>query len=502
MKLTRKLFGLTLSLALLFCTLAFPAQAAAKTCNCGIIPIVSIPGIGDTLYCDFGTPEQREAGVVSTDGLQDVILPVAKDIIAAVATQSWDKGADALTKLCFALFGHLQVDEHGKSVQNVSRLAVYEDKDHKTSRHYDFRYDWRLDPMENGKKLNAYIQQVKAGTGHKQVILQPYSEGGCVALAYLAQFGCGDIEHFVPIVSAHNGLTLVGELFNKNVELGADIAVEYMRSFGRVNPEGGMRLLAPAADVLQQSGIADALVDALSVLLDHVGDKLFSDALIPLFVQWPALWGFVPDEYYESAKKLLLDDPKYKDFIKLIDNYHYKAGPGMADQIIARTSKKTKVSILTAYGFPTQPFTKGVSSLDADGLIDTARESCGATTAGLGRTFPAGYKQKVNDGHNHISPDRRVDASTCLLPDQTWFVKDMDHFHWNYGALKDFLFASKKQPTVFSDPKFPQFMTRLPDGAIVPTVPEAKPAAALKLPGSMLDFTMVSLQLLWEAITG
>ena len=31
---------------------------------------------------------------------------------------------------------------------------------------------------------------------------------------------------------------------------------------------------------------------------------------------------------------------------------------------------------------------------------------------------------------------------------------------------------SKKQPTVFSDERYPQFMTRLPGGEMIPTVPE------------------------------
>ena len=503
MKITKKIFGLLLGLALLLSALDFPAQAAgAKACNCDSIPVVTIPGIGDTLYYDFGTPEQREAGVVSTDGLQDVLLPMAKDIVAAVAARNWDKGADALIKLCYAMFGHLQVDERGRSVQPISREAVYQDKDHKTSRTYDFKYDWRMDPWESAKKLNAFIKQVLAGTGHKQVILQPYSEGGCVAMAYFAQFGYKDIEHFVPIVSAHNGLTLLGELFNKNVEIGANLAAEYMRSYGRVDSAGPMALMAPAADVLQQSGILDALTGALSILIANVGDRLFAEALVPLFAQWPALWGFVPDEYYESAKKAMLgDDPKYKDFIKMIDNHHYKAGPGMADRLIAGANKVMKVSILCAYGFPTTPFTAN-SDFDADGLIDTARESSGATTAGLWKTLPAGYKQQKNDGHGHLSPDRRIDASTCLLPDQTWFVKGQIHFDWHYNALRDFVINSKKQPTVFSDPAFPQFTTRLPDNTFVPTVPETPPAFRLKLPGSVLDLTLVSLKLVGEMVIG
>jgi hypothetical protein len=41
-----------------------------------------------------------------------------------------------------------------------------------------------------------------------------------------------------------------------------------------------------------------------------------------------------------------------------------------------------------------------------------------------------------------------VDASTCLLPDQTWFIRDNLHFTAGTGGLLNFLVDSKKQPTV------------------------------------------------------
>jgi len=208
------------------------------------------------------------------------------------------------------------------------------------------------------------------------------------------------------------------------------------------------------------------------MILRNTKDRFYTGTLIPIFGQWPALRGFVPDEYYEPAKAFMFgNDPKYKDFIKLIDNFHYRAGPGKADGLIKKAAGVTKVSIVAGYGFAPMPFTPK-TQYDTDGLIDTERESCGAATAGFGKTFPAGYKQKVSDGHNHLSPDLRIDASTCLLPDQTWFLKNKLHFAGGSGGLVDFLACSKEQPTVFDAPEFPQFMTRLPDDTFIPTLPE------------------------------
>ncbi|MCL2508212.1 MAG: hypothetical protein FWF05_03445 [Oscillospiraceae bacterium] len=501
MKLFKKVLCILLSLSLLIGGLVLFSHAAgsAKACNCGSIPRVTLPGIGDALYMNFGTSEQSEVGVVNTDGLTEQILPIIKNVISAAATRSWDKGADALSALANGMFAHLQVDEYGKSVMPISNPPVFnKDQDHRESPSYKFRYDWRLDPMEIAVELNEFIKQVMASTGHKKVILTSHSEGGLICMAYFAQFGHSAIEHFIPEFSAHNGLNMIGELFTGNVQLDAAQLTAYLRAFGGTSDGGFQAILAPLSDMLDVSGLARPLISAVGLLLENVQDKVFADTLIPLFGQWPALWGFVPDEYYEDAKVFMLSDPKYADFIKLIDNFHYKAGPGTADKIIARVNKATKVSIIAAYGFPPIPVV--AQFYDTDALIDTARASSGATTAGYGKTFPENYKQKVA-GHDHISPDRRIDASTCLLPDQTWFIKDHPHFSFEHHELLDFLASSKKQPTVFTDKNFPQFTTRLPDKTFVPTVAQA-PAAEVTLLTSARELLSGGWKLIVDSIRG
>ena len=487
----QRTLSLLLCLALLGAACAFDAQAAgtnAKTCACGEIPRVYVPGIGDSpLYLHYGTPEQTEVGVVDTEGLQAQILPIIKN---AVAGHGWEKAGGALAALVNGLLGHLQVDEQGNSVLPISAHAEFDKaQDHRQKHDYRFDYDWRLDPMQNAVQLNQFIKEVRAGTGHKQVILRDACEGSLIAMAYFAQFGAGSIEHYIANVGAFNGLTLIGELFTGNVEIGYRQVMEYLRQLGHYyGPDDGfMALFAPLADLLDSTGLAVPLIFALRQLIVKPQDTLYAEALIPLCGQWPALWGFVPDEYYEDAKTFMFgSDPKYKDFIKLIDNFHYKAGPGMADKIIAGINKKIKVSIIAAYGNAPMPFTQE-GGYDTDGLIDTARESCGAATAGVGRTFPEGYRQRINDGHNHVSADRRIDASTCLLPEQTWFYKNTVHFFGGHGALIDFLARSKKQPTVFDNPEFPQFMTRLPGGTVIATVSE-EPEKPVRIGSSIWNF--------------
>ena len=89
--------------------------------------------------------------------------------------------------------------------------------------------------------------------------------------------------------------------------------------------------------------------------------------------------------------------------------------------------------------------------------------SVGATVANLWETLGDGYVQAIDDGHNHLSPDNRIDASTCALPDHTWFINEMVHCttHDGHSALYRWFFESDNNETpvnVFSNPSYPQFL--------------------------------------------
>jgi len=69
------------------------------------------------------------------------------------------------------------------------------------------------------------------------------------------------------------------------------------------------------------------------------------------------------------------------------------------------------------------------------------------------------YIQAVADGHNHLSADRVVDASTCMYPEYTWFIKGMVHTQFNadYYEMISWILNADTQPDVFSDARYPQF---------------------------------------------
>ena len=66
----------------------------------------------------------------------------------------------------------------------------------------------------------------------------------------------------------------------------------------------------------------------------------------------------------------------------------------------------------------------------------------------------------ANGTDKYISPDKQIDDSTCLFPDTTWFIKDLDHNNFP-GCVNDLMIAacrSEKELTIDDDVRFPQYM--------------------------------------------
>ena len=78
-----------------------------------------------------------------------------------------------------------------------------------------------------------------------------------------------------------------------------------------------------------------------------------------------------------------------------------------------------------------------------------------------------------------ISPDLRVDAASCLLPEHTWIVYQCEHsdFPSAVNLLLRRFFETDGNLTVFSDPAFPQYLTFTGD-SVVPMSAQDVPAPA------------------------
>ena len=224
--------------------------------------------------------------------------------------------------------------------------------------------------------------------------------------------------------------------------------------------------------VLKDAFIVDMLLCLVNNILEEDLDALYDDCLTDIITTMPGVWSFVPDAYYENAKKALYSDTgdKYSALTKLTDGYHYGVQVGLGDRL--KAEQKNGLAVCVSMGYAIAPIPVYDNCVDqTDMLIDTKYGSLGATCAPIGETL------KADSTNKYLSSDLLVDASTCAFPDSTWFVRYQDHndFCDAYNDFVYYLLTADGQPTVTSNAAFPQFMACDGHKVLVPAgaLPEA-----------------------------
>ncbi|MBQ7102258.1 MAG: hypothetical protein IJN81_11520, partial [Clostridia bacterium] len=122
---------------------------------------------------------------------------------------------------------------------------------------------------------------------------------------------------------------------------------------------------------------------------------------------------------------------------------------------------------------------------NADGIIHLSSTAMGVKSAIVGETLGDDYVQANTSpncsdrSHNHVSPDKVVDASTGLLPDHTFYFDGQGHEQTARNdaiiALATRLLATDDIKDVYSVADFPQFSGRRDPRALNNHyIPEAK----------------------------
>ena len=169
-----------------------------------------------------------------------------------------------------------------------------------------------------------------------------------------------------------------------------------------------------------------------------------------------------PDEKIEPAMDYVFNDI-YKDspidrsgLIAKIDRYNSTIRP-YKQEVLQTAAKNMNLYVISRYGYPLVPITPSYDTL-SDGVIDTARSSFGAVTAKLNEMLSDEYIASRDPGY--VSPDRTVDASTCLFPDRTWLIGGFKHSDTNasFENMIDTLLYHDGQATVDTYGEYPRFM--------------------------------------------
>ena len=175
----------------------------------------------------------------------------------------------------------------------------------------------------------------------------------------------------------------------------------------------------------------------------------------------------VRPENYEKAKKLVFGEKgsekyaKYSGLISKIDNYNSRVGSRVDEVLLEAKASGVNVAVISKYGYQLD-FYCGESEKISDRWISLGYASFGATTSEITTTLTDKYiKDRVDNGYGeYISPDKKVDASTCILPETTWFLKGVVHDNWSDGeyALALKFIASNGEMTVNTYKEYPRYL--------------------------------------------
>ena len=479
MKATKKILCITLALVVAGLALLMPVSASAAD-----LPVIVVDGIGTTpLYQNFGTDEEKvifdEATIEAL--VKDAIVGLVK---GANADGDYDKFADefmpVVNKYIEPIAFNLDGSPKDLSIgfyQYDLPLAAYTEAEQESNfpeftriiaekygadNTYNFSYDWRADPVDNAFLLNEYIEAVKAATGAERVNIVSMSLGTTVVLAYLNFFGGSSLNNCVFASGAWQGTSIVGNLVTRNLSLDAFTLENYLVQLAR--DSATLHIAAFAISYLAtDEGLTEEYIGDLNDALLNIMPRLFSDTFVPNMGGMPGLWALCPAEDYDAGKASIYSEIEIDPTLEAkIDTYHDIQVN--AKQVIENAmAEGMKFSIVAGYNSQIVPISEEFEQ--SDSVIDTKYMTGGATCAQYLKAFDDWgniYNQAIKDDHNHVSWDYKVDASTCMFPEQTWIIKNLTHGYAIENGTVDiliWLLVADAQPTVHTDKtNYPQFI--------------------------------------------
>ncbi len=477
----KKIFYSAMSIflsVLMLCT-SMSAVAYATDNDKNDVPVIFVDGIASTDVINTETGESvlppSASAIIS--GVSQAVLP----LIASLTLNNNSLLDTPVSNALKTIFEGSACDENGDPIYPTNSvfewpteeeiLAKYtEESGYTSSDPIVFSYDWRLDMVSISSQLHEFIEYVLDVTGADKVNLIGFSMGTCVVMTYMHDYDYEYVNNVVLLAGAYNGVSTCGEPFSGKIAFSDEALVRYI--YTMLGEDFSDNLIKGIIDAVYQSGLVDNILDFAADLTYEILDDIYETAFKETFARMAGFWSLIPYDLYDEAKDLIIGDNVSDIYVAKIDYYHYEIQGNNAEIIDTARDLGINVSIVAKYGSTVPPCIESINEI-GDSVIDTKFESFGATCSLANTTLGNDYVQAIDDGHNHISADNLIDASTCQYPENTWFIKGLNHAEHNDSEweLCDFLLNSEEQPTVWDNENYPQFMT-LVDDKFVPMTSE------------------------------
>ena len=423
------------------------------------IPVILLAGDGEPIYDADGNYVFQIDNLGSLfDGgdrgelLKSVVNVLQPFLLEGLLQDKWDNYYDQLEKEVGELFEDVRLDENG-NVPNGTDISqtrrdylrdsvtvdAKADKGYYDLYDYHFWYDWRRDPMEIADELAQYVEGVKAITGAEKVAITGRCVGCNVMLAYLVKYGYDSIYGFGFDGTSSNGGEFISEAISGKFKLDGPALNRFLIDYDTLGMIDLSDFVLATIDLLVKSGAVDNLSKTVrATIYDKVACGVTGALARSTFFTMPCYWGFVEPEDYEDAKRYVFGEEgsekrvQYAGLIEKLDNYHTQVASRVPELVSALQEHGAKIAVISKYGHQMLPICVSGVDVVSDQYASVTNSSFGATTGTLYAPLSDEYiAQRVAEGKGkYISPDKMVDASTCLFPDYTWFTKGARHGEW------------------------------------------------------------------------
>ncbi len=454
------------------------------------IPVIRISGDGEKLvdsegnkvfhYKDFASildsddEEEGDDGAL-LESLANVLLPF---LIDGLLNDEWDAYYKNLQKEIGELFENSLLDKNGNAQYGTGLRQERIDKMNNT-RHNDqawldedgvkyyvhdrywFYYDWRLDPIESAAQIKSFIDDILASTGCNEVGIVASCLGTNVVTAYLAVYPDHAAKHIRGIAfdgSVVGGAEMLSEAISGKFNIDAAAINRTLLDCGAIGMFDVDSFINTTLEMLDRTGALDAVIGKTKDWIYYkLVEGVTSALALSTFYTWPNYWACVSPEDYETAKHYVFGPEgsekrtEYAGLIAKLDNYNTVVRQRIPEILTNATKSGINFGAISKYGFQTLPICE-TNYLVSDQFASVKRSSFGATTGTIYNDLSDDYiAQRIEKGlGSYISPDKQIDASTCLFPNSTWFIKGSTHSNWSDWELRLLydIASSKEQLTI------------------------------------------------------
>lgn len=507
--------GIKATLSVILCAVmlfsSFAVISFAQTCTCTNDPIIYVFGKHE-LYCcdDNGNHIFDENGdyILNTANNFDY-AELAKELLPLFAeayfSHNWDEYSEKFLGYMLPLYEGRGCDGNGDVIDyvhyrpqytDVNKLGWYNGTTHgyHMSWNSNFFYDYRESPILIAQKLDAFVQQVKEHTGHDKVVIVTRCQGANIVTAWLQLYESGEESEYVSkadmpaqpfesvsklvfIDSSADGIDAVEEFFSGQLRTDTDALYRFLSLYDLKDLLGEElgELAATIIDMLKETYGINLLAGGIQDIYAEFAPEVLSPLLRAFYATCGGILACINNSFDEVIDFVYPTDELKEEYAGLIKKATY-----VNKNITVRTHEilknaetaGVKTAVFAEYGTQVPPL--GPDCVyPGDNMTPLADQSFGATCAKVTGTLSEKYiaAQTEKGLGRYISPDKQVDASTCLFPDTTWIIKNADHVFPDaiHSLALSFI---REDYDVNTSAAYPQFLNYTPrdayEGSLAP----------------------------------